>query len=128
MSKCRLERMSKTVLVLFVLVGSSYFFKGKEYWRVAGSDMEVEEGYPRPIGIDWLVCKDMQSDAPETRNNETGSQLTGQHHAEHADNGYEVCSCTSDSGSSAGPRLQLTPAWPPVAFLILTHTFVCGAL
>lgn len=120
--------MSKTVNVLFVLVGASYFFKGKEYWRVAGSDMEVEEGYPRPIGIDWLVCKDMQSDAPETRNNETGSQLTGQHHADHADNGYEVCSCTSDSGSSAGPRLQLTPAWPPVAFLILTHTFVCGAL
>ncbi|KAK3524132.1 hypothetical protein QTP70_018031, partial [Hemibagrus guttatus] len=69
--------------------GASYFFKGKEYWRVVGSDMEVEAGYPRPIGIDWLVCKDMQSDAPEMRNNETGSQLTGKHHTDHAENGYE---------------------------------------
>ncbi|GAA6097479.1 matrix metalloproteinase-17 [Tachysurus ichikawai] len=112
----------------FFFKGASYFFKGKEYWRVVGSDMEVEAGYPRPIGIDWLVCKDMQSDTPEMRNNETGSQLTGKHHTDHADNGYEVCSCTSDSGSSAGPRLQLAPVCPLVAFLILTHTFLCGTL
>ncbi|XP_027031972.2 matrix metalloproteinase-17 [Tachysurus fulvidraco] len=107
---------------------ASYFFKGKEYWRVVGSDMEVEAGYPRPIGTDWLVCKDMQSDTPEMRNNETGSQLTGKHHTDHAENGYEVCSCTSDSGSSAGPRLQLAPVCPLVAILILTHIFLCGTL
>uniref|UniRef100_A0A8B9HE77 Matrix metallopeptidase 17a n=1 Tax=Astyanax mexicanus TaxID=7994 RepID=A0A8B9HE77_ASTMX len=90
---------------------ASYFFKGKEYWRVAGSDMEVEAGYPRPIGKDWLVCADMQSDSPETQNNGTSVRLPGQHHVDHAENGYEVCSCTSDSGSPTGPRLQLSPAW-----------------
>ncbi|KAL7854088.1 hypothetical protein AOLI_G00209320 [Acnodon oligacanthus] len=101
---------------------ASYFFKGKEYWRVAGSDMEVEASYPRPIGKDWLVCADMQSDSPETQNNGTGVRLPGQHHVDHAENGYEVCSCTSDSGSPVGPRLQLSPAWLLAPLWTLSRT------
>lgn len=94
----------------FFFPGASYFFKGKEYWRVAGSDMEVEAGYPRPIGKDWLVCTEMQSDSPEMQNN-SNTRLHGQHQADHAENGYEVCSCTSDSASPLGTRLTLSPAW-----------------
>ncbi|XP_051955593.1 matrix metalloproteinase-17-like [Xyrauchen texanus] len=100
---------------------ASYFFKGKEYWRVAGSDMEVEAGYPRPIGKDWLVCSEMQSDSPETQNN-SNTRFHGQRHADHAENGYEVCSCTSDSASPLGTRLTLSPAWvlAPLWTLALT--------
>lgn len=77
---------------------------------MAGSDMEVEAGYPRPIGKDWLVCTEMQSDSPEMQNN-SNTRLHGQHHADHAENGYEVCSCTSDSASPLGTRLTLSRAW-----------------
>ncbi|KAG7480640.1 hypothetical protein MATL_G00058430 [Megalops atlanticus] len=66
--------------------GSSYFFKGKEYWRVLGSDMEVEAGYPRPIGKDWLLCTDMQSDSPALEANGTETRSHGQRHASHAEN------------------------------------------
>uniref|UniRef100_A0A9J8DF22 Matrix metalloproteinase-17 n=3 Tax=Cyprinus carpio TaxID=7962 RepID=A0A9J8DF22_CYPCA len=98
---------------------ASYFFKGKEYWRVAGSDMEVEAGYPRPIGKDWLMCTEMQSDSPEMQNN-SNTRLHGQHHADHAENGYEVCSCTSDSASPLGTRLTFSPAWVLAPFWTLT--------
>ncbi|KAK1788415.1 hypothetical protein P4O66_016847 [Electrophorus voltai] len=107
---------------------ASYFFKGKEYWRVVGSDMEVEAGYPRPIGKDWLVCTDMQSDSPEMRNNSTGTRLPGQHHASHAENGFEVCSCSSDSGSPATPRLQLSAAWMLAPLWTLGRTLLPAAL
>ncbi|XP_016085061.1 matrix metalloproteinase-17-like [Sinocyclocheilus grahami] len=102
------ERPGDHKIVFFK--GASYFFKGKEYWRVAGSDMEVEAGYPRPIGKDWLMCTEMQSDSPEMQNN-SNTRLHGQHHADHAENGYEVCSCTSDSASPLGMRLTFSPAW-----------------
>ncbi|XP_064828265.1 matrix metalloproteinase-17-like [Oncorhynchus masou masou] len=91
---------------------SSYFFKGKEYWRVVGSDMEVEAGYPRSIGKDWLVCTEMQSDSPATEaNNTANTRLHGQHHADHAENGYEVCSCTSNSASPLGAQPSPSPLW-----------------
>lgn len=91
---------------------SSYFFKGKEYWRVVGSDMEVEAGYPRSIGKDWLVCTEMQSDSPATEaNNTANTRLHGQHHADHAENGYEVCSCTSNSASPLGAQPSPSPFW-----------------
>ncbi|XP_036385336.1 matrix metalloproteinase-17 [Megalops cyprinoides] len=90
---------------------SSYFFKGTEYWRVVGSDMEVELGYPRSIGKDWLVCVEMQSDSPAMEANGTDTRSRGQHHANHAENGYEVCSCTSDSATPLSLRLTLSPLW-----------------
>ncbi|KAJ8408585.1 hypothetical protein AAFF_G00252200 [Aldrovandia affinis] len=90
---------------------ASYFFKGKEYWRVEGSGMEVEAGYPRPIGRDWLVCTEMQSDSPATEVNGTETRGRGRHHADHAESGYEVCSCTSDSATDLSPQRALPPLW-----------------
>ncbi|XP_041078770.1 matrix metalloproteinase-17-like isoform X1 [Polyodon spathula] len=87
------------------LDGASYFFKGMEYWRVEDNEIEVEAGYPRSIGRDWLVCTEMQSDSAATHTNETRSkQGQRQHHESRSENGYEVCSCTSASDSSAPAR------------------------
>ena len=69
--------------------------------------MEVDAGYPRPIGKDWLVCTDMQSDSPVAEANATDTRLHSQHPADHAENGFEVCSCTSDSASPPGARRPL---------------------
>ncbi|KAI1900889.1 hypothetical protein AGOR_G00054490 [Albula goreensis] len=91
--------------------GASYFFKGKEYWRVMGSDMAAESGYPRPIGKDWLLCTDMQSDSPALEANGTETRSHGQRHASHAENNYEVCSCTSDSATPISPHPSLSPLW-----------------
>ncbi|KAJ3605226.1 hypothetical protein NHX12_027276 [Muraenolepis orangiensis] len=95
--------------------GSSYFFKGKEYWRVLASDMEVEAGFPRLIAKDWLLCTEMQSDSPGANGGKNGEGDGGQRLHDHAENGYEVCSCTSDAasppgvGSSPPPLLWLLP-------------------
>ncbi|XP_015221451.1 matrix metalloproteinase-17 isoform X1 [Lepisosteus oculatus] len=104
--------------------GSSYFFKGKEYWRVQGSDMEVEVGYPRSIGKDWLACREMQSDSPAADGNGTETRSQGQHHVSHAENGYEVCSCTS-AATPRGPLSRtrvgrLLPLWPWTLAVVLT--------
>ena len=77
---------------------------------MVGSDMEVEAGYPRPIGKDWLVCTDMQSDSPAGETNATDTRLHSRHPADHAENGFEVCSCTSDSASPLGARPSLSSA------------------
>ena len=101
--------------------GSSYFFKGKEYWRVPGSDMEVEAGYPRLIAKDWLLCTEMQSDSPDTEPKSTETRGNVHHHPDHAENGYEVCSCTSDTASPLGARPSPSPMWllPPLWTLSL---------
>ncbi|XP_070780877.1 matrix metalloproteinase-17 [Enoplosus armatus] len=101
--------------------GSSYFFKGKEYWRVPGSDMEAEAGYPRLIAKDWLLCTEMQSDSPDTEPKSTETRGNAHHHPDHAENGYEVCSCTSDTASPLGARPSTSPMWllPPLWTLSL---------
>lgn len=100
--------------------GATYFFRGKEYWKVLDSDMEAEPGYPQSIAKDWLVCSDMQSDSPEAAgSSRTGARSRqGQHDESRSENGYEVCSCTSSSDSLAsrlGLRLSaglvLTSVW-----------------
>ncbi|KAI4816340.1 hypothetical protein KUCAC02_008667 [Chaenocephalus aceratus] len=100
----------------FLSEGSSYFFKGKEYWRVPSSDMEAEAGYPRSIAKDWLLCTEMQADSPDTE-----TRLNVQHQPDHAENGFEVCSCTSDSASPLGARPSPFPLWllPPLWTLSL---------
>ncbi|KAG7264797.1 hypothetical protein CRUP_038339 [Coryphaenoides rupestris] len=83
-----------------------------EYWRVPASDMEVaageEEGagggFPRLIAKDWLLCTEMQADAPDA---EAKARGRGQRLHDHAENGYEVCSCTSDTASPLAPRSSL---------------------
>ncbi|KAJ3605671.1 hypothetical protein NHX12_027716 [Muraenolepis orangiensis] len=96
--------------------GSSYFFKGKEYWRLLASDMGVEPGFPRLTAKDWLLCTEMQSDSPDGEGGK-GAEDDAQHLPDHAENGYEVCSCTSGGAS----RLPPTPLWlrPPLWTLLL---------
>ena len=100
--------------------GSSYFFKGKEYWRVLASDMEVEAGFPRLIAKDWLLCTEMQSDSPNADGKGAADGGGGgvRQLPDHAENGYEVCSCTSDMASPPGVRSSpsltlwlLPPLW-----------------
>ncbi|KAM8827399.1 matrix metalloproteinase-17-like [Spinachia spinachia] len=101
--------------------GSSYFFKGKEYWRVPSSDMEAEAGYPRLIAKDWLLCTEMQSDSPDTEPKSTETRANVHRQPDLADNGYEVCSCTSDTASPLGARPSPCPLWllPPLWTLSL---------
>nr|XP_014344610.1 PREDICTED: matrix metalloproteinase-17 [Latimeria chalumnae] len=83
------------------LDGATYFFKGKDYWKVLDSQMEAEAGYPQSIGRDWLVCSEMQSDAPDSDSSRTGARSRQGHHDEsRSESGYEVCSCTSSAGSA----------------------------
>ncbi|XP_018598115.2 matrix metalloproteinase-17-like isoform X1 [Scleropages formosus] len=99
--------------------GSSYFFKGAEYWQVIGSSMEAGPGFPRPIGRDWLVCVDMQSDSPAVEAKTTDRIHPRVHnHGDHAESGYEVCSCTSDSAATSSEHL------PPAMFWLLTSAML----
>lgn len=91
--------------------GSTYFFKGKEYWRVPGSDMEAETGYPHLIAKDWLLCTEMQSDSPDTDTKSTETRVNVHRRPDHAENGYEVCSCTSDTASPLGVRPTPSSLW-----------------
>uniref|UniRef100_A0A8C5UFX9 Uncharacterized protein n=1 Tax=Malurus cyaneus samueli TaxID=2593467 RepID=A0A8C5UFX9_9PASS len=77
--------------------GASYFFRGKEYWKVVDGEPEAQPGYPQSIARDWLACGDMQADAPEVAGrSRTGARSRpGQHDESRSKNGYEVCSCTS---------------------------------
>ncbi|KAL7978414.1 hypothetical protein Chor_010647 [Crotalus horridus] len=68
------------------------------HWSdVADSDLEAESGYPRSIAKDWLVCSDMQADAPEPagRSRTRGRSQQGYHDESRSES--EVCSCTSSS-------------------------------
>ncbi|NXL10050.1 MMP17 protein, partial [Mesembrinibis cayennensis] len=109
--------------------GASYFFRGKEYWKVLDSDLEAQPGYPQSIARDWLVCSDMQSDAPEAAGSgRTGARSKpGQHDESRSENGYEVCSCTS-----ASPALRACPVLRLSASLVLTSVWtaalMCAAL
>ncbi|XP_010224338.1 PREDICTED: myosin light chain kinase 3-like, partial [Tinamus guttatus] len=105
--------------------GASYFFRGKEYWKVLDSGAEAEAGYPQSIARDWLVCSDMQADAPEAAgSSRTGARSEPGHPDEsRSENGYEVCalgcrgcSCTAErkrnyrslSGTAAVASLEPT--------------------
>lgn len=62
--------------------------------------MEAEPGFPRLTSKDWLLCSQMQSDP----NDSDAAATTGdtRHQPDHAHDGYEVCSCTSDSAPPPG--------------------------
>ncbi|XP_077594030.1 matrix metalloproteinase-17-like [Stigmatopora nigra] len=98
--------------------GSSYFFKGKEYWRVPSSDMEAEADYPRLIAKDWLLCTDIQSDSPGASAESTENRVDAR--PDRAENGYEVCSCTSDTASPLGAQLSPSFLWLLVPFWTLS--------
>jgi len=125
------ERPSPLTLPLgfHLFTGASYFFRGKEYWKVLDSDLEAQPGYPQSVARDWLVCSDMQSDSPEVAgSSRTGARSKpGQHDESRSENGYEVCSCTS-----ASPSLRPCPVLRLLASLVLasvwTAALVCAAL
>uniref|UniRef100_A0A452T6N4 Matrix metalloproteinase-17 n=1 Tax=Ursus maritimus TaxID=29073 RepID=A0A452T6N4_URSMA len=82
--------------------GAAYFFHGKEYWKVLDSELEAAPGYPQSTARDWLVCRDPQAD-PEGAGGEAGAPARpGQHGRSRAEDGFEVCSCTSPA--SPPPR------------------------
>lgn len=134
-SKCTLDlRLGHCPLPLTLCLGfglfagASYFFKGKEYWKVLDSELEVQPGYPQSIARDWLVCSPMQADAPEAAgSSRTGARSRkGQHDESRSKNGYEVCSCTSGT-----PSLHPHPIPRLTASLLLavwTVALVCAAL
>lgn len=98
--------------------GASYFFRGKEYWKVLDSELEAQPGYPQSVARDWLVCSDMQSDSPAAAgSSRTGARSKpGQHDHSRSENGYEVCSCTSGSpGLRLPARLALASVWTALA-------------
>ncbi|XP_057892707.1 matrix metalloproteinase-17 isoform X1 [Melospiza georgiana] len=109
--------------------GASYFFKGKEYWKVLDSDLEVQPGYPQSIARDWLVCSDMQADAPEAAgSSRTGARSRpGQHDESRSKNRYEVCSCTSGTPSLCPHPIpeRLTASF---VLAVWTAALVCVAL
>lgn len=86
-----------------------------------GSDMEADAGYPRLIAKDWLLCTEMQSDSPDAESKNTETRGDGVRRPDHAENGYEVCSCTSDTASPLGARPSPSAAWllPPLWTLSL---------
>lgn len=79
-------------------LGSTYFFRGKEYWKVLDNKMEAEQDYPQITARDWLVCSDMQSDGPSAESSRTGAHSRqGQRDESRSSNAFEVCSCTSSA-------------------------------
>lgn len=99
--------------------GAAYFFRGKEYWKVLDSELEVAPGYPQSTARDWLVCRDLPADPSEGGDGEAGAHAPpGQHDQSRSGDGYEVCSCTSLAGPpprASGPLLATL--LPPLSVL-----------
>ncbi|XP_036159279.1 matrix metalloproteinase-17 [Myotis myotis] len=101
--------------------GAAYFFRGREYWKVPDSELAVAPGYPQSTARDWLVCRDPQAD-PEGggAEGEAGAHAPpGQHDRSHAEDGYQVCACSSLAARPPGPAgsLLATALLPPLGLL-----------
>uniref|UniRef100_K7FC63 Matrix metallopeptidase 25 n=1 Tax=Pelodiscus sinensis TaxID=13735 RepID=K7FC63_PELSI len=44
--------------------GSTYFFKGSQYWRFLGGSVEAESGYPKSAAQDWMYCQGAPTASP----------------------------------------------------------------
>lgn len=99
--------------------GAAYFFRGREYWKVLDSELAVAPGYPQSTARDWLVCRDAQADH-EASEGEAGAHAPpGQHDRSHAEDGYQVCACSSLAShppGTSGPLLAAT-LLPPLSTL-----------
>ena len=52
---CSKRKSMKENRSLFI-VGSTYFFKGLDFWRLNDTSMESAMDYPRSINTEWLYC------------------------------------------------------------------------
>lgn len=106
---------------LLLPTGAAYFFRGREYWKVPDSELAVAPGYPQSTARDWLVCRDPQAD-PEGEGAEGGGGThapPGRHDHSHAEDGYQVCACSSLAARPPGPAgsLLATALLPPLGLL-----------
>lgn len=80
--------------------GASYFFHGSDYWKVLDGEEEVAPGFPQLTARDWLVCEELPAQPEGT---DQAPAPPGRQGRSHAEDGFEVCSCTSRG--SQGPLL-----------------------
>lgn len=85
------------------------------------SELAVAPGYPQSTARDWLVCRDPQA-GPEGggAEGEAGAHAPpGQHDRSHAEDGYQVCACSSLAARPPGPAgsLLATALLPPLGLL-----------
>uniref|UniRef100_A0A8C9I9V9 Uncharacterized protein n=2 Tax=Piliocolobus tephrosceles TaxID=591936 RepID=A0A8C9I9V9_9PRIM len=109
--------------------GASYFFRGQEYWKVLDGELEAAPGYPQSTARDWLVCEDSQADgsaATGVDGVEGPRAPPGQHDQSRSEDGYEVCSCTSQASSLPGTPGPLVAA--TTLLLLLLPPLSPGAL
>lgn len=82
------------------------------------SELEAAPGYPQSTARDWLVCREPQAD-PEGAGGEAGAHARpGQHGRSRAEDGFEVCSCTSPASpppGASGALLAASLLLPPGA-------------
>uniref|UniRef100_A0A2K5KCF8 Matrix metallopeptidase 17 n=2 Tax=Colobus angolensis palliatus TaxID=336983 RepID=A0A2K5KCF8_COLAP len=102
--------------------GASYFFRGQEYWKVLDGELEAAPGYPQSTARDWLVCGDSQADgsaAAGIDGAERPRAPPGQHDQSRSEDGYEVCSCTSQASSLPGTPGPLVATTTLLLLLLL---------
>ncbi|CAK6439930.1 unnamed protein product [Pipistrellus nathusii] len=101
--------------------GAAYVFRGADYWKVPDSELAAAPGYPQPTARDWLACRDPQAGRGGAgAEGEAGAHApAGRHDRSHAENGFQVCACSSGAARPPAPaRLLLAAALlPPLGLL-----------
>uniref|UniRef100_A0A8C8VK35 Peptidase metallopeptidase domain-containing protein n=1 Tax=Pelusios castaneus TaxID=367368 RepID=A0A8C8VK35_9SAUR len=59
-----LRQMPHSQLSLSFSAGSTYFFKGTQYWRFLGGSVEADSGYPKSAPQDWMYCQGSPTASP----------------------------------------------------------------
>lgn len=85
-------------------------------------ELEAAPGYPQSTARDWLVCGDSQADgsaAAGIDGVEGPRAPPGQHDQSRSEDGYEVCSCTSQASSLPGAPGPLVATTSLLLLLLL---------
>ncbi|XP_039735418.1 matrix metalloproteinase-17 [Pteropus medius] len=90
--------------------GAAYFFRGSEYWKVLDGEGAVAPGFPRPTAEDWLVCRDAQPSSEGADGAAGAHARPGQRGQSRAEDGYQVCSCSSLAPHPLGASGRLLAA------------------
>lgn len=70
----------------------------------------VAPGFPRPTAQDWLVCRDTQPSSEGTDGAAGAHARPGQRGHSRAEDGYQVCSCSSLAPRPLGASGRLLAA------------------